>query len=102
MVRGSGDKEANDIQARSPVARNIDQKQRNEKWAVEKPKLDNAGRSRGICFIVPAHSEFKETIKNARRKLEVPMEAAMLCKTRGAKYRRTCRTCGICKTRNST
>ena len=30
-------------------------------------------------------------MKNARRKLEVPMSAAMPCKTRGGKYRETCR-----------
>ena len=35
---------------------------------------------RGIYFNDPEHEEPKETIKNARRKLEVPMEAAMSCK----------------------
>ena len=62
------------------------------KWAIEKPKLDNAGRLRGIYFIDPAGAEFKETIKTARRKLEVPMPASMPCKIRGGKYRETCRT----------
>ena len=37
------------------------------KWAIEKPKLDNARRLRGIYFIDPEDKEFKETIKNARR-----------------------------------
>ena len=45
------------------------------------PKLDNARRLRGIYFIDPEDKEFKETIKNARRKLETPMAPAMLCKT---------------------
>ena len=31
-------------------------------------------------------------MKNARRKLEIPMPAAMLCKTQRDKYRETCRT----------
>ena len=51
------------------------------KWAIEKPKLDNARRLRGIYFIDPEDKEFKETIKNARRKLETPMAPAMPCKT---------------------
>ena len=51
------------------------------KWAIEKPKLDNARRLRGIYFIDPEDKEFKETMKNARRKLETPMAPAMPCKT---------------------
>ena len=34
-----------------------------------------------ICFIDPEDKEFKETIRNARKKLETPMALAMLCKT---------------------
>ena len=45
--------------------------------AIEKPKLDSAGRLRGIYYIDPADEEFKETVRNGRRKLEVPMPAAM-------------------------
>ena len=56
------------------------QKREKQEWANEKPKLDNARRLRGICFIDPEDGEYKETIKNARRKLEVPMDAAMPCK----------------------
>ena len=51
------------------------------KWAIEKPKLDNARRLRGIYFIDPEDMEFKEIIKNARRKLESPMAPPMPCKT---------------------
>ena len=43
--------------------------------------------------------EFKETIQNARRKLEVPMPAGMPCKTRGREYRETCSAPGVCKTK---
>ena len=51
------------------------------KWAIGKPKLDNARRLRGIYFIDPEDKEFKETIWNAERKLETPMAPAMPCKT---------------------
>ena len=51
-----------------------------QKWAIEKPKLDNARRLRGISFLEPDDEEFKRTMKNARRKLEIPMPAAMLCR----------------------
>ena len=52
-----------------------------QKWFNEKPKLDNATRLRGIYFIDPEDKEFKETIRNARKKLETPMAQAMPCKT---------------------
>ena len=51
------------------------------KWSDEKPKFDCARRLRGIYFIDPEDKEFKETIKNARKKLETPMAPAMPCKT---------------------
>ena len=40
-----------------------------QRWAIEKPKLDNARRLRGIFFIEP-NDEFKHTMRNARGKLE--------------------------------
>ena len=52
-----------------------------QKWSNEKPKLDNAGRLRGIYSIDPEDKEFKETIRNARRKLETSMAPAMPCTT---------------------
>ena len=64
----------------STKKRNAKLKER-QKWSHEKPKLDNARRLRGIYFIDPQDKEFKETIKNARKKLETPMVLAMLCKT---------------------
>ena len=56
-----------------------DASKRKEKqtWAIEKPKLENARRLRGIYFIDPEDEEFKDMVKNARRKLEIPMPAAM-------------------------
>ena len=52
-------------------------KEAKRRWAIEKPKLDNARQLRGIFFIEPNDEEFKLTMKAARRKLEVPMPAAM-------------------------
>ena len=43
-------------------------------------KLDNARKLRGIFFIDLEDKEFKETIRNARKKLETPVAPAMLCK----------------------
>ena len=51
-----------------------------QKWSEEKLHLENARKLRGIYFIDPEDKEFKETIKNARKKLETPMASAMLCK----------------------
>ena len=51
-----------------------------QEWENEKPKLDNARRLRGIYFIDPDDGDYKDIIRNDRRKLEVPMEAPMRCK----------------------
>ena len=52
-----------------------------QKWAEEKiHHLDNARKLRGIYFIDPEDKEFKETIKNARKKLETSVAPAMHCK----------------------
>ena len=51
-----------------------------QKWSHETPQLDDARKLRGICFIDPEDKEFKETIKNARKKLETPVAPAMTCK----------------------
>ena len=51
-----------------------------QKWSHEKLHLENARKFRGIYFIDPEDKEFKEFIKNARKKLETPMAPAMPCK----------------------
>ena len=51
-----------------------------QKWSEEKFHFENARKLRGICFIDPKDTEFKETIKNARKKLETPIALAMPCK----------------------
>ena len=38
------------------------------KWTIEKPKLDHARSLRGIYFVDPKDEEFKDNMKNARRK----------------------------------
>ena len=40
-----------------------------QKWAIEKPKLDNARQLRGIFFIEQDDEHFKHTMKNASGKL---------------------------------
>ena len=51
-----------------------------QKWSHEKLHLDNARKLRGVYFIDPEDKEFKETIKNALKKLETPVALAMPCK----------------------
>ena len=86
MVQGETDKTAVNIQTRSLMARTWRRMSKNaklkekQKWSIEKQKLDNARRLRGIYFIDPEDMEFKETTKNARKKLATPMPPAMPCK----------------------
>ena len=61
------------------LGRNAELKEK-QKWSHEKPKLDNARRLRGIYFIDPEDKEFKETIRNARKKLETPMAPLFLAR----------------------
>ena len=51
-----------------------------QKWSNEKLHLDNARKLREIYFIDPEDKEFKETFKNARKKLETSVAPAMPCK----------------------
>ena len=51
-----------------------------QKWSEEKFHLENARKLRGIYFIDPEDTEFKETIKNARKKLKTSVDPAMACK----------------------
>ena len=86
MVQGETYEETHNLSSRQCMARyaetyvDISKKKAKQRWAIEKPKLDNARQLRGIFFIEPNDEEFKLTMKAARRKLEVPMPAAMLCK----------------------
>ena len=51
-----------------------------QKWSDEKLHLENARKLRGIYFIDPEDTEFRETLKNARKKLETSVAPAMPCK----------------------
>ena len=51
-----------------------------QKWSNEKLHLETARKLRGIFFIGPEDTELKETIKNARKKLETSVSPAMPCK----------------------
>ena len=51
-----------------------------QKWSNEKFHLEHARKLRRIFFIDPEDKEFKETIKNARKKLEISVAPAMPCK----------------------
>ena len=72
-----------------------------QKSAIEKPKLDNARRVRGVYFIGPDDEEFEMTMKNARGKFEIPMPAAMPCKTSLSRSsKKTCLNIGEHKTKH--
>ena len=68
------------------MARNLEKMGKNaklkekQKWSNEKLHLENARKLRGIYFIDAEDKEFKETIKNARKKLETSVAPAMPCK----------------------
>ena len=51
-----------------------------QKWSNEKLHLENAIKLRGIYLIDPEDNEFKETIKNACKKMETSVALAMPCK----------------------
>ena len=82
VVRGEINKKTADTQARSSMARALEingkarQAEGEAKWSNEKLHLENARKLRGIYFIDPEDNEFKETIKNARNKLETSVAPA--------------------------
>ena len=69
-----------------------------QKWSEEKLHLENARKLRGIYFIDPEDTEFKETIKNARKKLETSVAPAMPCKI----MKKNCGSGGSNKVKNKT
>ena len=50
-----------------------------QKWSKENLHLENAQKMRGIYFFDPEDKDFKETIKNARKKLETSVVPAVPC-----------------------
>ena len=61
------------------MGKNVKLKEK-QNWFNEKLHLENARKLRGIYFIDPEDKEFKETIKNARKKLETSVALGMPCK----------------------
>ena len=51
-----------------------------QKWSNENFHFENERKLRGIYFIDPEDKELKETIKNARKKLESSVVLVMPCK----------------------
>ena len=87
VVGEETDKKAANVQARSFMARTLEvngkaRQAEGEAKVVEwKLHLENERKWRGIYFIDPEDKEFKETIKNARKKLAFPMDLARQAKT---------------------
>ena len=69
-----------------------------QKWSDEKLHIENARKLRGIYFIDPEGKEIKETIKNARWKLETSVALAMPCKI----MKKNCGSDGSNKIKNKT
>ena len=87
MVQVEINKKKADIQARSSMVRALEVNGKacqaegeGKSGSDEKLHLENARKLRGIYFIDPEDKEFKETIKNARKKLETSVAPAMPCK----------------------
>ena len=55
------------------------QRREKQEWAIEKPKLEHARDLRGIYSIDLSGEEYRDIIKNARRKLETSKAAAVPC-----------------------
>ena len=56
------------------------EKESKTKMGHRETKARQCPQLRGIYFIEPENEKFRLTMKAARRRLEVPMPAAMLCK----------------------
>ena len=80
VVREEINEKTADIQARSSMARIMEINGKARQAEGEGKSVDNARKLRGIYFIDPEDKEFKESIKNARKKLETPVALAMPCK----------------------
>ena len=68
-----------------------------QKWSNEKIHLENARKLRGLYFIDLEDKEFKETIKNARKKLETSVAPAVPCN-----IMKNCGSAGSNKIKNKT
>ena len=69
MIPGEIDKKTNDFKTMWNHRSDGSKRKEKQKRAIEKPKLDHARSLRGMYFIDPQDEEFKDIMKNARRKL---------------------------------
>ena len=101
MGQEETDKKANDLQTRHVVARNMERYVGREKAIVGYRKNRSSTMLENCVVITSLIQQMKNSriMKKARRKLEVPMPAAMPCKTRREEYRETCRDMENCKTK---
>ena len=60
-------------------------KKAKQRWAIEKPEVDNAGQLTGIFYSEPNDEELKLTMEASRGKLDVPMPVWQLTKVRNKK-----------------
>ena len=69
-------KKTNDVQTRHIVARDVEKmsdaskRKEKQKWVIEKLKHDNVKKLGGIYFFDADDEEFKNIMKNARKKLK--------------------------------
>ena len=97
-IQEETDKNTNDFQARHFVARDLERYVR----CIETQRREKSGLSRNqnstmpedcvvfTSLILMMRFSIKDIMKNARRKLEIPLPAAMLCKLQRDKYRENC------------
>ena len=75
------------------------QRKEKQKWAIEKPKPDNARRLRGIYFIDPTDAEFKETIQKCAENVGSSDASSNALQDQGKNVQGTCRTLDTRKTK---
>ena len=70
-------------EVRSNMSKSSQNKEKRH-WTMDKPKLDRARKFSGIYNIDPNEMDFKDPMKHARKKLELPLESSMPCKPHSA------------------
>ena len=84
----------------SDMSASAEQEERRH-WASGKPKPDNARKLRRIYQIDLDNMEFWDTRKHAPKKLEVPLEPAVPCKSVTGRGETCCANSDIRKTRHA-
>ena len=66
------------------------QQEEKQHRAIEKAEARQSQTIEGIYVIDPDDTEFKDTMKNARKKLEIPIDSDMPCKVENLGHGKTC------------